>query len=273
MRALVFGVPSELPTGEPVGSDNPLLQNLAITPMALQDVDAPKLLGPDWVVLQTRVCGICGSDSKQVFMDAGGDATDFSMTAFISFPQILGHEVVANVVETGPEARGVEAGQRVLLQCWLSCAPRGITPLCPACEAGDYSLCWNFTEGRITPGIHTGNSSDGTGGFAELLPAHASQAMPIPDDVSDEVAVLADPFAVALHSITRHPPPEGGKAIVWGAGALGTSAVAILQSLYPSVDVACVARTKAQQALATKLGANVVVSSEQSDEAIVEALA
>jgi threonine dehydrogenase-like Zn-dependent dehydrogenase len=60
---------------------------------------------------------------------------------------------------------------------------------------------------------------------------------------------------------------------VWGAGALGTSAVAILRALYPSVDVACVARTKAQQSLATKLGADVVIPSEQPDEAIVEALA
>src|SRR5262245_54986711 len=127
MRALVFGVPAELPTGAAGDDhgDNLLVQNLAVTPMALQEVDRPALLGPDWVVLQTRLTGICGSDSKQVFMDAGGDATDFSMTAFISFPQILGHEVVADVVETGPDARGVEVGQRVLLQCWLSCAPRG----------------------------------------------------------------------------------------------------------------------------------------------------
>src|SRR4051794_11823521 len=147
MRALVFGIPSEIPTAAP-DTDNELLRNLAITPMALQDVDDPKLLGPDWVVLKTRVTGICGSDSKQVFMDAGGDASDFSMTAFITFPQILGHEVVADVVEAGPEASGIEVGQRVLLQCWLSCEPRGITPLCPACEHGDYSLCWNFTEGR-----------------------------------------------------------------------------------------------------------------------------
>ena len=49
--------------------------------------------------------GICGSDTKQVFMDMGGDASDFSMTAFISFPQVLGHEVVADVVEVGPEVR------------------------------------------------------------------------------------------------------------------------------------------------------------------------
>src|SRR4051794_21456452 len=151
MRALVFGVPSDpgdLPTTTTGTTDNPLLDNLAVTPMALQDVEDPTLHGPDWVVLKTRVTGICGSDSKQVFMDAGGDASDFSMTAFITFPQILGHEVVADVVEAGPEASGIEVGQRVLLQCWLSCEPRGITPLCPACEHGDYSLCWNFTEGR-----------------------------------------------------------------------------------------------------------------------------
>jgi threonine dehydrogenase-like Zn-dependent dehydrogenase len=275
MRALVFGVPSDLADFPAATTDsgNLLLDNLAVTPMALRDVDPPPRYGDDWVVLKTRLTGICGSDSKQVFMDAGGDATDFSMTAFISFPQILGHEVVADVVEVGPDTGGVEVGQRVLLQCWLSCAPRGISPLCPACEAGDYSLCWNFTEGRITPGIHTGNSSDGTGGFAELLPAHRTQAIPIPDDVTDEVAVLADPFAVSLHSITRHPPPAHGKAIVWGAGALGTAAVAILRALYPTVDVAVVARTRAQQELAGKLGAHLVVPSEQDGEAIVHALA
>jgi threonine dehydrogenase-like Zn-dependent dehydrogenase len=207
-----------------------------------------------------------------VFMDVGGDASDFSMTAFISFPQVLGHEVVADVVQVGPDARGVEVGARVVLQCWLSCAPRGIDPPCPACVAGDYSLCWSFTDGRITPGIHTGNSSDATGGFAERLPAHVTQAIPVPDDVTDEVAVLADPFAVSLHSITRNPPPPGGKAIVWGGGALGTCAIAILRALHPDVEVAAVVRHPAQRELATSLGAY-VVDSDQDDEALVVALA
>ena len=273
MRALVFGVaPEEI--ADPLPADaNVLEQHLRVTPMGLQTVDDPRPVGPDWVVLKTRLCGICGSDSKQVFMDTGGDWHDASMTAFISFPQVLGHEVVADVVEVGPEAHGVEPGQRVVLQCWLSCGPRGISPVCPACAQGDLSLCWNFLDGRLAPGIHVGNSADAPGGFGELMPAHASMAIPVPDDVADEIAVLADPFAVSLHSVTRTPPPPGGKAVVWGAGALGTAAIAILRALYPSVEVAVVARTPAQQELAAKLGAHEIVPSDQDAAAIVESLA
>jgi threonine dehydrogenase-like Zn-dependent dehydrogenase len=180
------------------------------------------------------------------------------MSGFCSFPQVLGHEVVAEVAEPGPQADGFDVGQRVVLNPWLSCAPRGIAPVCPACEAGDYSLCWSFTTGTISPGIHTGVSSDATGGFAELMPAHSSMLFPVPDSIDDEHAIFADPFAVSLHSITRHPPPPDGRALVWGAGALGSCAVAILRALHPDVQVAVVARFDAQADLAARLGADAV---------------
>src|SRR5690606_19351646 len=148
-------------------------------------------------------------------------------TAFISFPQVLGHEVVADVVEAGPAVSRVSVGDRVVLNPWLSCGPRGISPMCPACQHGDFSACERFLDGRLAPGIHTGNSRDATGGFAEYLPAHESMVFRVPDSVPDEVAVLADPFSVSLHAITRTPPPEGGRVVVYGAGALGTCAIAI----------------------------------------------
>src|ERR1700734_2697762 len=210
MKALVFGVPPE-------SSDGPD-DALTHSPVALRPVPDPALLHDDWVITRPRLTGICGSDSKQILLDFGEGDADNAMGAFCSFPQVMGHEVVADVVQLGPKARGLEVGQRVVLNPWLSCGPRGIEPACPSCQDGDYSLCWHFTQGPVAAGIHTGTSRDAPGGFADYLPAHESMLIPVPADVSDEVAVLADPFAVSLHSVTRHPPPPGGKVLVYGRG-------------------------------------------------------
>ena len=186
MRALVFGVPPE--PFEVPDDANTLTQNLAHSPVGLREVPDPQPLHDDWVVTRPRLTGICGSDSKQILLDFGEGDTDNAMAAFCSFPQVMGHEVVADVVALGPAARGLEIGQRVVLNPWLSCGPRGIEPRCPACETGDYSLCWSFTDGDIKPGIHTGVSADVTGGYAELMPAHDSMLFAVPDSVPDEVA-------------------------------------------------------------------------------------
>ena len=258
MRALLYGVRPER-VDVPDDPDHPLLAGLARTPMRLTDMDDPGFLLPDWVVTRPRLTGICGSDSKQVFGDWGEvQSPDNPMKAWFSLPQVLGHEVVADVVALGPEAEGLEVGDRVVLNPWLSCAPRGVSPVCPACEAGDYSLCWSYGVGPIAPGIHTGTSKDASGGYATLMPAHDSMLFKVPDGVPDELAVFADPFAVSLHAITRHPPPAGGRAMVYGSGALGTCATAILRALHPEVDVLVVARFEAQAELARRLGATVI---------------
>jgi threonine dehydrogenase-like Zn-dependent dehydrogenase len=270
MRALVFGVAPE-PWVAP-GDANRLAGNLAATPVALRDLPDARPLRPDWLVTRPRLTGICGSDSKQILLDFGDGDHDSALSGLCSFPQVMGHEVVAEVVELGPEARGFDVGQRVVLNPWLSCAPRGIEPPCPACAAGDASLCWSFTTGEISPGIHTGVSSDATGGYAELMPAHSTMLFAVPDEIDDEHAVFADPFSVSLHSVTRHPPPPGGRALVWGAGALGQCAISILRALFPDVEVAVVARFDAQAELARRFGAHHVLRPASQIE-LVEALA
>ena len=257
MRALLYGIqPPQQPEPD---TDNPLVTALARTPMDLVDMPDPGFLLPDWVVTKPRLTGICGSDAKQVFMDFGEMNMDNPMRDFSSMPQVLGHEVVADVVALGPEAEGVDVGDRVVLNPWLSCVPRGVSPICPACEVGDLSLCWNFTAPPIAPGIHIGTSKDASGGYATLMPAHPTQLFRVPDSVPDELAVFADPFAVSLHSITRHPPSSpDSKVLVYGAGALGSCAVAILRALHPDVEIGVVARFESQADLARKLGANAV---------------
>jgi threonine dehydrogenase-like Zn-dependent dehydrogenase len=104
------------------------------------------------------------------------------------------------------------------------------------------------------------------------MAAHDSMLIPIPDSVSTEEAVLADPFAVSMHAIVRHPPPPTGRALIYGAGALGVTSVAVLRALYPGVDIAVVARFPAQAELATAFGASLVLPHEPRLD-LVEALA
>lgn len=228
-----------------------------LAPLALKTLPDPTLPRGDWVTLRTSLCGLCGSDYKQVFLNG---SINNPMTALVSFPQVLGHEVVGFVESVGPEVTTRHIGERVVLNPWLSCAPRGIAPPCEWCAQGDYAQCANFTAGCLTPGIHHGNSSMATGGFATLLPAHESQCIPVPEAISSEAAVLADPFSVSLHAILRTPPPANGAVVVYGCGTLGLCSIAILAALYPGVRIFAVARFEQQRQLARKLGATEVLS-------------
>jgi threonine dehydrogenase-like Zn-dependent dehydrogenase len=237
-----------------------------LAPMRMREIPDPAFPGPDWVVLRTALCGLCGSDYKQVFLNG---RMDNPMTALISFPQVLGHEVVGTIEAVGPAVKRRRVGERVVLNPWLSCAPRGIDPLCGPCARGELSLCENFARGCLAPGIHTGNSSTATGGFAPLVPAHESMCFPIPDGVDFSAAVLADPFSVALHSILHNPPPAEGAALIYGCGTLGLLTIAILRSLAPRLRLLAVARYEHQRRLALQFGAEAAVD-HRPTTAIIE---
>lgn len=234
----------------------------------MEDVPEPAPHGDDWVLVRTRIAGVCGSDAKQAFLR--GDR-DNPLTALVSFPHILGHEAMGVVERAGPAVRGVAAGQRIALNPWLSCAPRGIDPPCASCRAGDYQLCERFTEGRLPPAIHIGNCAAAGGAFAPYFAAHESQCIAVPDGVSDEQAALADPFAVQLHAVLRHPPRPREAALVYGCGTLGLMTVAMLRHLHPGVAVWAVARHEHQARAARALGAAEVLRPEP--RALIEGVA
>ena len=113
MKALVYGVKPE--PWEPPDPSNPLQVGLANSPIRLvDDREEPHPKHRQWVMAKTRMTGICGSDAKQVFMDFG-KLDDTPLNGFFSMPTVLGHEVVAEVAELGPGVRGLEVGQRVVL--------------------------------------------------------------------------------------------------------------------------------------------------------------
>jgi threonine dehydrogenase-like Zn-dependent dehydrogenase len=269
MKALVFeNNMARTAATKLLAAINPRAYVSALAPMALRDIPDPSWPRPDWLTIRTVLCGLCGSDYKQVFLKG---RYDNPMTALISFPQVLGHEVVGYIESVGSAVTRRRVGERVVLNPWLSCAPRGITPLCEWCQRGEFAQCTNFARGALAPGIHHGNSNMATGGFAPLVPAHESQCIPIPDDVDFTTAVLADPFSVSLHATLHHPPPPDGTVLVYGCGTLGLLNIAILRALYPQVRVMAVARFAHQERLARQFGAAQVIA-WRPIEAVIKAV-
>ena len=118
-----------------------------IAPIQLVDLPDPTLPADDWLTIRTQWCGMCGSDYKQVFLNG---STDNPMTAVVTFPQVLGHEVVGIVESVGPGCNERKVGDRVVLNPWLSCVTRGLAP-CEWCQKGELAQCLNFTEGHRLP--------------------------------------------------------------------------------------------------------------------------
>ncbi|MGH3055497.1 MAG: alcohol dehydrogenase catalytic domain-containing protein, partial [Gaiellaceae bacterium] len=144
--------------------------------LSYTDIPEPALRGDRWVRVQTQLSGICGSDMSALFLKG---ATDSPLTPFVSFPMVLGHEIVGSVVEVGAQVRRVQVGQRVVINPMLSCAPRGIEPACSSCATGEFSLCHNFAEGALPPGMLIGSNNAVNGGYAPALAVHESQCIAV----------------------------------------------------------------------------------------------
>jgi threonine dehydrogenase-like Zn-dependent dehydrogenase len=224
-----------------------------LSPVRLADVAEQPLPSQDWVRVETTFSGLCGSDIKQILLNG---SRDNPLTALVSFPHVLGHEVVG---------RRSDTGERVVLNPWLSCGPRGIDPPCESCKAGRYPWCRNFRTGDLPVSIHLGNCAAAAGAHAERFAAHVSQLFAIPDAVSDEAAVLADPVSVSLRSILLAPPPGDEPVLVYGSGTLAFAAIALLRHLYPATEVWAATRSGARAELATRLGAHAALSSSPDD--------
>lgn len=227
-------------------------------PVRCQHVPDPRLLGDDWVLVEPRRAGICGSDIMQVFIKAG---MDNPLSAVVSAPHVMGHEVVGTVIETGSAVKRVRKGQRVVVSPWLSCVPRGLPP-CESCQRGDYPLCHRFFDGRFAKGMQLGTCSDVGGGFAEAMSVHESMLFPIPESVEFDAAVLADPFAVSLHAVLRAPPEPGETAVVYGCGSLGLMAILLLRALFPKTRLLVIARHSRVKSLVHRLGADALFTSQ-----------
>jgi threonine dehydrogenase-like Zn-dependent dehydrogenase len=155
---------------------------------------------------------------------------------------------------------GLAAGDRVVLEPVLSCAARGIEPMCSSCTEGRFGRCDRVTTGHVSAGLQTGFCADTGGGWSRMFVAHRSQLHPVPDGVSDRRAVLVEPLACAVHSAFRASVRANADVLVIGAGTVGILTLVALKELTRAGSVVVVAKHRRQREWAESFGATDVVS-------------
>lgn len=219
-----------------------------------REIPDPHLPGDDWVVVKTRLGGICGTDMSAVKLTASTYSTPL-----ITFPFVIGHENLGRIEKIGPKVTNWEVGDRVVVEPSLWCKPRGINELCPYCEKGEINRCINITQGSISPGISMGLCHDTGGSWAPYFVAHQEQLYKVPDHISDENGMMVEPFAIGLHAALQNFPQDSEQVLIIGAGTIGLCMVAALRALGSNAEIIAVSRYGFQSDAAAKLGATQVI--------------
>ncbi|UCG01195.1 MAG: alcohol dehydrogenase catalytic domain-containing protein [Candidatus Heimdallarchaeota archaeon] len=220
-------------------------------PTKLDDIPEP-VVRKDWVKIETKFAGICGSDVNTILLQESP-----LLEPLCSFPAVLGHENVGIVKEIGSNVKNVNIGDRVVIDPILSCIPRGIKPVCQNCEKGDTVCCENFDRGNLSPAFDIGWCRDTGGTFSQYYLAHGSQIHTVPDNVTDENAVLVEPFSIGIHAVLQHFPKDNETVIVIGTGVIGLMVIIALRSLGSKAKIIAIDKREYQGKLALeKAGAN-----------------
>ncbi len=259
MKSIYFDVSiPRILTTKALGGLFPSVYFSRLSPVRYNELPDIKLPGPNWVRVKPRLTGICGADLSLFFVKA---SPAISIAALPGVPRVfMGHELIGSVVETGANVKHLNVGDRVTMQRYLPCCSMlEIDPPCEPCRLGNYPLCENFSEGRMP--AKTG------AGFSDHFVAHASQMMKVPDNVTDEEAVLIEPVSVSLHAVLRRPPSEGEKVLVIGAGTIGLNVIQFARTLSPGCKIYVLERIAFKKELACKLGADAVIEGDPYDSA------
>lgn len=222
--------------------------------ISLVDIPEPQLPTQQWVKVKTRLSGICGSDLATITAKGSPYFSPFTSTPFV-----LGHEIVGEIAEIGEGVENWVIGERVVIEPALSCTVREINPPCHQCQNLRFANCENITKGSISAGIQTGYCRDTGGGWSQYVLAHQSQLHRVPDDMSDELAVLLEPFACAIHGVLQAEFHDKTDICIIGGGTIGLLTVVALRMLGYENRILIFAKHPHQQELARDLGADVTI--------------
>ena len=175
----------------------------------------------------------------------------------IALPVVMGHEMSGTIVEVGPNVKDLSIGQDVCVNPSLDDRHYG-AETCFSCDDGKTNLCKRWA----TYGLNASG-----GGFSDEIVVKDINCLPLPAGVSLKVGALAEPLAVAWHSIRTSGFKGGQTALVLGAGPIGLAILLLLRS-WRAEKIFITEVTEQRIAHAQKSGADVVINPLQptSDE-------
>lgn len=189
--------------------------------VSIETVPDPVIEKPTDAVIQVTSTAICGSDLHLYEV----------LGPFLKPGDVLGHETMGVVVETGSEVDHIAVGDRVVIPFNISCGH------CWMCSRGLFAQCETTQSRAAGKGAslfgYTSLYGSVPGGQAEYLRVPQAQFGPItvPDGVPDErYLYLSDILPTAWQAFQFADVPEGGTLAVFGLGPVGllTARIAML---------------------------------------------
>jgi L-iditol 2-dehydrogenase len=218
-----------------------------IAPLTFRLTDMPvEDPGPGEVQVRVESVGVCGSDLHAYSEGAVGSTPNV-------YPMVLGHEPAGTIVKTGAGVTGLGVGDRGALEPALYCYH------CEFCLSGHHNVCANirFLSNPHHPGF-----------FRELVNLPVANFLPIPKKMSFEEATLAEPLAIALHSLRLASIRPRETVVVIGAGPIGLMTIAALRATQ-AARVWAVEPLAHRRELARRIGAHVVLDPEDAVKEIL----
>ncbi|MCX4815175.1 alcohol dehydrogenase catalytic domain-containing protein [Streptomyces sp. NBC_01239] len=177
--------------------------------LRLEEVPDPPGPQPHEAVVEVSWCGVCGTDLHEFLEGPHMIRSGPHPLTGAEPPLALGHEFSGTVLALGGDIPGIAVGDRVTADPVWRCG------VCYWCTRGEYHICPK--SGSV------GLASSGA--FAERVTVPLAGLTRLPDNVSDEMAALAEPLAVGLHAVTRAGVRAGDNVLVLGGGPIGFAVV------------------------------------------------
>jgi len=217
----------------------------ALRRIELADVDEPVLQRPGDVLLAIDRVGLCGSDVHYYLDGRIGDQV-------LHYPATLGHECSGTVLAAGAAVTHLSAGDRVAVDPAFPCGT------CDQCRLGRFHTCRSLR--------FMGSPGQAPGALAQRAVVPAACCVKIPDSVSLDEAMLAEPLSVGLHAVRLAGLVSGAKIAVLGTGPIGLSVVLCAKATAACSTLATDLLDE-RLAVARRCGADVVINARQANVA------